>query len=135
MGDAQIIIGGTSEPLFIHCAGRTIGFTFGISGWGDASIKINGETIVYSDPNNDGGEFASDVVIPLTYMESDIEFGGGMKTWTFSDMKCLTVKGIAELETQIGDIDTALDVILEIQQNYTQEADVVLPGEADEVTS
>lgn len=35
----------------------------------------------------------------------------------------------------IGDIDTALDAILKIQQEYTQEAEVILPGEEDEVTS
>lgn len=106
--DDKIFIGGTGEPVIIHCAGKTLGFTFSISGYGDAEIKINGETTVYTDPYNDGREFASDVVIPLTYMESDIVFSGGMKTWTFTDMTIQSIKGI-------GNIDKALDTILAIQ--------------------
>ena len=41
-------------------------------------------------------------------------------------------EAVIELELQIGDIDKALDAILDIQANLTGMADVELPGGEDE---
>ena len=42
-------------------------------------------------------------------------------------------EAVIETEDQIGDIDTALDAILEIQTNFTGEVEVELPGDFEEV--
>ena len=117
VADDRINIGGTGQPIIIHCSGETLGFTFSISGYGDAKIKINGETTVFTDSYNDGREFVSDVVIPLTYMKSDIEFSGGMKTWTFKDMKTSAVKGLSELDANIKNTDQSLQAHIENRDN------------------
>ena len=115
ISDNTIVIFGTGHPVVVHCAGKTLGFTFSINGYSDAYLTINGITATYTNSAYDGSEFATNIVIPPTYMESDIEFSGSMNVWTFTDMTIQNVKGVTELEEQIGDIDTALDAILEIQ--------------------
>lgn len=115
ISDNTISISGTGYPVIIHCAGKTLGFTFSIRGYSDAYLKINGITTTYTNPAYDGSEFATNIVIPPTYMESDVEFSGGMNVWTFTDMTIQSIKGVSVLEEQIGDIDTALDSILAIQ--------------------
>lgn len=123
-------VGGTDQPIVVHCAGKTLGFTFGISGYGNAYLTINGETTTYTNSAYDGSEFAKNIVIPPTFMESDIEFSGGMNTWAFTDMTIQSIKGVSELESQIGDIDTALDDIIELMEEIAPTATF---GEGEEV--
>lgn len=110
-------VGGTDQPIVVHCAGKTLGFTFSVSGWSNAHLSINGIATTYTNSASDGSEFATSIVIPQTYMESDIEFSGGMNVWTFTDMTIQSIKGVSELEAKLGDIDTALDGILSIENS------------------
>lgn len=85
------------EHVQIVCRDNILGFTFSVSGSG--ILRINGEYRRYEDET---------VVIPLTYLTKDLFFYGVGTTWTFTDMKIQSIKGI-------GNIDKALDSILDIQ--------------------
>lgn len=115
--DTEISTEGNENPLIIHCNGSYIGFTFSISGYGDAVITINGQTTVYSNKSNSGDIFAKDIVIPPTLMTDDIYIGGGNNTWSFTNMQSLLLKGVADAVKQIGDIGTALDAVIDIQNS------------------
>jgi hypothetical protein len=110
------------EPTEIVCQNHILGFKFSISGYSDAVLRINGENKVYINHAKNGDVFATDT-IPLTYMTHAILLRGGENTWKFSDMVQQKIRGIPELENQIGDIDEAIDGILAIQDELigTQE--------------
>ena len=114
--DNEIQIGYTDPGEFVEivCRNNILGFTFSISGYNNARMRINGENRVYTNSTKDGGVFATDT-IPLTYLTGDIFLYGGNNTWEFTDMVQQKAKGIPGLEAQIGDIDEALDGIIAVQ--------------------
>lgn len=87
--DSEIKTYGWFGDIIIHCAGQALGFTYNIFGYSNTSITINGETTSYTPAEESGGMMlAESIVIPVTYMESDIVIhDGGMNTWTFTDMQ------------------------------------------------
>lgn len=118
LSDTQIVGGGAM--FTIHCKGKTLGFDYTCDNNYASYIEING--VRYTSGSGS---------IPLTYMESNIIVYCSLATYEFTNMIQQSIKGVSELESQIGDIDTALDVILDIQANLTGMADVELPGGED----
>lgn len=104
LSDNQITGGGAQ--FTIHCKGKTLGFDYILDNISASHIEING--VQYT--NGSGS-------IPLTYMESDIIVYCSLATYEFTNMIQQSIKGVAELELQIGDIDTALDKIIDIAES------------------
>lgn len=120
LSDNQITGGGAE--FTIHCKGKTLGFDYTLDNTNASYIEVNG--VQYT---GDSG------IIPLAFMESDVIVYCSLATFAFSNMTIQSIKGVPELESQIGDIDAALDRIIEIQTNFTGEVDVELPGDFEEV--
>jgi hypothetical protein len=97
-------INGGEAKFTIHCKGKTLGIDYTCDNTNASYIEING--VQYTSGSGS---------IPLTYMESDIIVYCSLAVFAFSNMTIQSIKGVTELEEQIGDIDTALDSILQIQ--------------------
>ena len=104
-----------NEYVQLVCRDEIMGFSFSIAGYSDAILRINGEVRHYTNPTKDGSIFASDVV-PLSWMKSDIFLVGNDNTWYFSDMK---LGKMPYVDSKIGDISTALDNIISLQEEIT----------------
>jgi hypothetical protein len=134
--DDRIIIDNAvgNEYVQLVCRGNTLGFSFTVAGYSDAILRINGEVKRYINNKKDGSVFASDT-IPLTYIgDKDIFLVGNDNTWNFTDMikqsesdnhnivvdkelDVLSDNPIANsaVAKALGDIDTALDAIIDMQ--------------------
>lgn len=102
LSDTQIMGGGAK--FTIHCKGKTLGFDYTLDNTNASYIEING--VLYTSGSGS---------ITLTFMESDVIVYCSLAVFEFSNMIQQSIKGVAELESQIGDIDTALDSILAMQ--------------------
>ena len=114
-----VVIDGAEGNEFLQmvCRDNILGFTFSISGYSDARLRINGEYRIYKNELRNGEVFATDT-IPLTFLTKDLFFYGDGNTWSFSDMK----KGkMPLLDLKLGDIDKALDGIIAIQEQLIGE--------------
>ena len=82
------------DPITIRCAGKTLGFTFTVSGDSDTVyLTINGKREAYAN--------YSTVTVPVTYMEQDIIFEGIFSWWQCSDMQCEGVNIKAEVDPAV----------------------------------
>ena len=97
-------INGGGAKFTIHCKGKTLGFDYTCDNTSTSYLEVNG--VQYTDGSRN---------IPLTYMETDVIVYCSIAMFEFSNMTQQSIKGVSELESQIGDIDTALDSILDIQ--------------------
>lgn len=96
------------HAITIHCAGEVLGFT---ASTGDEyfKLKVNGEYVLDSARNNSVKTYT---MLP-TDMTEDIVVELLASTIHFSNMTKRIVRGLGD----VGDIDTALDRILSIQNS------------------
>lgn len=99
-------INGGGAKFTIHCKGKTLGFDYTCDNTYASYLEVNG--VQYTDGSRN---------IPLTYMETDVIVYCSLAMFEFSNMTQQSIKGVSELESQIGDIDTALDAILDLQNS------------------
>lgn len=102
---------GSSYPITIHCKGKVIGFTASSNG-SYYKLKVNGNNVL---ENTSWSTVSQTYTLPPTLMTEDIVVELSVSQIDFTDMTIQSIKGVSELESQIGDIDTALDSILDIQ--------------------
>lgn len=113
---ADTISAASSSPITIHCAGETLGFTVTASGGSWCDLKINGLVVMHSNGDQSGTTLS--YTLPLTRMTEDIVIELSASAMNFTGM----VRRVGKWETELGNVDEALDAILAIQ-------DAVIGGE------